>query len=227
MKYDKELLKSGALHGSTPGIDKNVHTDTPWTGQDLCRINRRFMGAGMSQSYVGIYFFEYYQESNNFEYVVEFGSQKGSLSTYYANMAAITEKFFYETYEFMPDKDWYSRPNEGVGHWFDRLAEISPYINRYHQDVFSQQTYDHVKDNIDQFKTFIFCDGGDKASEFNLYAPLIKPGDRIAVHDWGEELVYDQIRETCEKYSIIPDEHWAQTNADFGTLIMPFRRTDG
>ena len=59
-----------------------------------------------------------------------------------------------------------------------------------------------------------------------MYAPLIKPGDRIAVHDWGTEITYPSIKETCEKYSLIPDEPWAQSNMSSGTLIMPFRKKD-
>ncbi len=224
MIYDKALLDAGNDHGDNINVRYN---NTLIEGADLCSINHRFMGAGMSQNYVGIYFIEYYQQANRFEYIIEFGSQKGALSTFIANAAAISEQFFFETYEWDRQKDWYSRKNEGAGHWFDKLDDLSPYINGYSQDIFSSDTFDHIQENINQFKTFIFCDGGDKAREFNMYAPLIKPGDRIAVHDWGDEIVYDQIKDTCEKYSLMPDEPWAQSNVNFGTLIMPFRRSDG
>ena len=223
MIYDKSLLENNN-HGDACKFD--MHGSKEITGGDLCRINHRFMGAGMSQNYVGIYFFEYYQQTHKFEYVVEFGSQKGALSTYFANAAAISEQFFFETYEWDRDKDWYSRENEGAGHWFDKLAKISPYVNGFSQDVFSEDTLDHVRKNSEQFKTFIFCDGGDKVKEFNMYAPLKKPGDRIAVHDWGTEIDYPAIQETCEKYSLVPDEPWTQSNTNFGTLIMPFRVKD-
>jgi hypothetical protein len=32
---------------------------------------------------------------------------------------------------------------------------------------------------------FIYCDGGDKPKELHLYAPVARPGDVIAVHDYG------------------------------------------
>lgn len=224
MLYDKKMLENGVIHASNPGIDRNVHTRSAFLGEDLCRVNRRFMGAGMSQSYVGIYFFEYYQESNQFEYIVEFGSQKGALSTYFANMAAITERFYFDTFEWNKSQDWNNRINEGAGHWFEKLASISPYINTYEQDIFSEKTYNHVKENMNQFKTFIFCDGGDKVKEFNMYAPLLKAGDRIAVHDWDQEIRMSQIQETCNKHNLIVDDHWADSHNVFGTLIMPFRK---
>lgn len=223
MKYNRSLVENH-IHASNPGIDRKVHAYAPFKGEDLCRVNRRFMGAGMSQSYVAIYFFEYYQEAHQFEYIVEFGSQKGSLSTYFANMAAISERFIFDTFEWNKAQDWNNRVNEGAGHWFEKLAQISPYINTYEADVFSQETYDHVMDNVQQFKTFIFCDGGDKAKEFNLYAPFLKSGDCIAVHDWGHEIFYEQIKDTCDRYNLILDDHWANVAQEFGTLIMPFRK---
>ena len=33
--------------------------------------------------------------------------------------------------------------------------------------------------------TLIYCDGGDKPKEFAFYAPVIRKGDLIGVHDYG------------------------------------------
>jgi len=33
----------------------------------------------------------------------------------------------------------------------------------------------------------LFCDGGDKPRDFQMFAPLLKVGDLIAVHDFGGE----------------------------------------
>ena len=134
MKHDKLLLEKS--HGNNPAIDKNLYADREMQLEDMKIINRRFMGAGMSQSYASIYWQEHYYEGNKFEYVAELGSQKGCLSTYFANMAAITEAFFFDTFEINPKQDWYNRSNEGAGHWFDKLSEISPFINSFHQNVF-------------------------------------------------------------------------------------------
>ena len=194
------------------------------TINDLGRINQKFMGGGMSQNYLAIPFLEYYFEAHRFEYIVEFGSQKGCLSTYFANLAAITEAFFFETYELFPEKDWNQRATEGVGHWFERLAEISPHINYFHQDAFSEDTKSHIESNIKEFKTFIFCDGGNKVKEFNTYAPLLKSGDCIAVHDWGVEISMPQIQETLKNHNLVPDDSFALSASDFATQIMPFKK---
>ena len=65
MKYDRELLKT--VHGSHEGIDKQVYTNKVIPFEDLKTIGRRFMGAGMSQSYSAIYWQEYFVESNRFD----------------------------------------------------------------------------------------------------------------------------------------------------------------
>ena len=223
MKHDKSIIHSE--HGSFPEIDKNVYTNKVMKAEDLSIINRRFMGAGMSQSYAAIYWQEYFIESNRFEYIVELGSQKGALSTYLANMAAITESFIFDTYEYYPDdRSWFSREHEGVGHWFEKLAEISPYINVNYKNVFTESTFNHIKENMEQFKTYIFCDGGDKLRELEMYAPLLKKGDRIAVHDWTMEIWEHQVKSIMEKNNLVYDEPFAQSATDLKTWIMPFRK---
>ena len=231
MKYNKELLITE--HGSYHGIEKGLyqinpqlpHQKTFMELNDLKKINRRFMGGGMSQSYAAIYFMEYYFEAHRFNYVVEFGSQKGSLSTYFANMAAITEAFYFDTHELFPDEAWNARIHEGCGHWYKKLAEISPHINFHAKDVFSDEILNHTKENMDSLeRTFIFCDGGNKIKEFNMYAPLLKENDRIAVHDWGLEIGFGPIMETMEKYNLIPDEPYATSANRLETTIMPFRK---
>lgn len=37
-------------------------------------------------------------------------------------------------------------------------------------------------------KALLFCDNGDKLLEVRLYAPVLRPGDILAVHDWGSEV---------------------------------------
>ena len=231
MKYDKSLIFED--HGSFHGIEKDLYTTLPKLPfqktymdiNDLKKINRRFMGGGMSQSYAAIYWFEYYFEAHRFNYVIELGSQKGSVSTYFANLAGITEAVFFDTFELYPDENWFHRPYEGCGHWYSKLSEISPFVNYYHDDIFSDKTFQHIKENMEELgRTFIFCDGGNKIKEFQTYAPLLKKNDRIAVHDWNLEINYNSIKDTCEKYNLIPDEPFVQSALGLETTIFPFRK---
>jgi len=222
MIYDKNLLTNA--QGSSDLIDKRVYFDKALTLNDIGRINQRFMGAGMSQNYLAIPWFEAYFDAHQFEYIVELGSQKACLSTYFANFAGITEKVFFDTFELFPEDSWSNRSYEGAGHWFEKLAELSPYINYFHKDVFSEEAISHISENIKQSKTFIFCDGGNKVLEFNTYAPLLKSGDRIAVHDWGHEIHQPQIQQTLDKCGLEIDTNFSISATAFATLIMPFRK---
>jgi len=222
MKYDKKLIK--AVHGTHHEIPKQMFKDNPLTVADLKKINQKFMGGGMSQNYFAIPWFEYYFDTHNFEYVVEIGSQKGALSTYFANMAAIKETFIFDTYELYPNKHWFSREDEGTGHWFEQLANISPYINCHYKNTFTESTFNHIRENMEQFKTFIFCDGGNKLRELYMYAPFLKKDDRIAVHDWNMEVFENQAKPIMDKNNLIYEEPFATSATDLETWIMPFRK---
>lgn len=39
----------------------------------------------------------------------------------------------------------------------------------------------------DNHPLLLFCDGGNKSREFQMFVPYLKPGDLVAVHDWGDE----------------------------------------
>ena len=222
MKYNKNLLND--IHASSDLIPKQMYKDKPITLNNVRSINHKFMGGGMSQNYLCLPWFEYYFDTHNFEYIVEIGSQKGCLSTYFANFAGITEKCFFDTFEIYPEKDWQTREHEGCGHWFEKLSEISPFINFYHNDIFTEESISHITDNLSQFKTFIFCDGGDKINEFNTFAPLLKKDDCIAVHDWGHEICSQNIQQTINDYNLQPDEPFAYSASSLDTLIMPYRK---
>lgn len=224
MKYDSTLIGKVKNHGTYPGIDTNVYTHKVAHIDDLKIINRRYMGAGMSQSYSAIYFFEYLYESFRFEYIVEIGSQKGALSTYFANLAGITESVFFDTFEINPNQDWYHREVEGAGHWFNKLVSVCPFIHSYHQNIFTKDSYHHIKSNVDQFKSFIFCDGGNKIREFNLYSTILKSGDVIGVHDWNIEINNTDIQQAIEQCNLEPIINFNNSADQLGTNIQVFQK---
>lgn len=223
MKYDKNILQN--IQASDDRIPKRIYKDEPLTIEKLKGINQKYIGGGMSQNYFAIPWFEYYFDNHKFQYMVEFGSQKGRLSTYFANYAGVCEDMFFDTYEINPDKDWKNRTLEGCGHWFEKLADISPYINYFHDNVFSESTMRHVSENISQFKSLIFCDGGDKAREFNTYAQFCKVGDCMIVHDWNVELKIENISHAVQQYGFEKDEPFASSSDNLGIWLMPFIKT--
>ena len=217
---DKSLLNKE--QGSSQLIPKHVHgEDNPMKIMDLLQINKRFMGGGMSQSYSALYFFEYYIEHYGFEYVVEIGTQKGALSLFFANMASVTEKFIFHTFD-ISTQDLHDRSVEGVGHWFKRLCRISPYCYFYNMDVFSEEAMEKIESHCHVAKTLIFCDGGDKVRELDVYGEILKPGDHIILHDWQNEVFADHIADILEKHHIKYNHPYIDFCMQAGTLLMPF-----
>jgi len=55
---------------------------------------------------------------------------------------------------------------------------------------------------------WIYCDGGDKPTEFNLYAPILRPGDLISAHDYDyggyerAEIAWPDIEQAVTEYSL-------------------------
>jgi hypothetical protein len=55
----------------------------------------------------------------------------------------------------------------------------------------------------------LFCDGGNKAKEFNSFVPKLKSGSIIAVHDWERELSEKDIDTSLVEP--IKQEEWNQS----------------
>ena len=57
----------------------------------------------------------------------------------------------------------------------------------------------------------LFCDNGDKIREVQVFGPLLKPGDLLAVHDWNTEIRLKHV-----KWPLMPiHEDWWGTTAVF------------
>ena len=75
-------------------------------------------------------------------------------------------------------------------------------------DVFSKEIVSEIQKLITIYpKIFFFCDNGNKIKEFNLYAPLLKKGDLIFVHDWNNEITMGDIQNTIAEQNLKPHLH--------------------
>lgn len=95
---------------------------------------------------------------------------------------------------------------------------------------FDEKNYSIIKDMLsDNRKCALFCDGGDKISEVNTFAKLLKQGDFLLAHDYykvneeGEqtstsffkkfywqwvEIWWDAIKDECELNNIVPEDKY-------------------
>ena len=72
-------------------------------------------------------------------------------------------------------------------------------------------------------RTFLYCDNGEKLDEMLLYAPYLKAGDMLGVHDWGIEihtsrkrvvkqfrqhvLLYQYLRQTLKQFDLVGESN--------------------
>lgn len=190
--------------------------------EEMHKIHQMFMGTGLSQNFFAIYFFEQYIRENKFEYVVELGSCHGALSLYLGNYASVTEQFIFHTFEKFKSNAWSNRLLNGCGHWFEKLETISPYMKSFELDVLTQESKDIIKDGISQYKTLIICDNGSKRREFRNYAPMLKSGDKIIVHDWMEEIFPKDVTDIMAVHNIVFDDVAIAKLESYKTTLMPF-----
>ena len=191
--------------------------------KELRQINTRIMGGGSSQGFAAFKLLEHFIVYDKIEYVVEIGSQKGGMSVFLANMAGASEQFLFHTFEINKNQDWYNREVEGVGHWFEKLETISPYIKSFEGNIFSQGMYNHIKEISSNYKALIICDGGDKIKELEMYSSVLKPGDTIMAHDFPDERGYAEIRDEDVNYNVLKTyEPWNTRFVENGTLFKVF-----
>jgi cephalosporin hydroxylase len=71
---------------------------------------------------------------------------------------------------------------------------------------------------------FVFCDDGAKLAEFRLYAPLLEPGDIIAVHDNPTEFPADsqEVTDLAQRHNLV---RWRRDELDAdGTLLAIWQK---
>jgi len=73
-------------------------------------------------------------------------------------------------------------------------------------------------------RTVLFLDGGDKPHEFRLFAPALKRGDVVAVHDWGRAIMREWVQDVIDAYDL--QEIFGKENVFYKTLTAMFRRKE-
>lgn len=120
---------------------------------------------------------------NNFNKIIEIGTNRGGLSIWLndnknLNSKLITFDITAEFLKFSPDK-------EGIDF---RIG-----------DCFSS-AFEQIKNLItEDGQVLLLCDGGDKNTEFNLFSKFLKPNDVIMCHDYVDD--YETYVNVQSKYN--------------------------
>lgn|SRR3990167_3689828 len=133
-----------------------------------------FIGTVMAQTPRAIALWEKVLNENEFKRIIEIGSYKWGMSLlfYLFCLQKKAEFYTYDVEKFTPPRV---------------VREIGLTKHFKMLDVFS------IEKEIGKLiqkegKTIVYCDGGNKANELEVFHKYLKSGDIIAVHDWGTEI---------------------------------------
>lgn len=116
--------------------------------------------------------------------VIELGTGTGGFSLYLAGYCAIHDYSFH-TFDTGKMTHSHQKPNLGALGSILRLGG-----SVHNRDVFSEETRLYIATIVqgNEGSAFIYCDNGDKPKEAEMYAPLLRSGDYLGVHDFGTEI---------------------------------------
>ena len=123
-------------------------------------------------------------EVHNIKRFVELGVHRGGLASCFITRSMLDESFWYLGTEIDPA---ITAPT--VVALSRRAARsVIMFADNFNPDVIAM-----IKAWLEKGlgKRFIYCDGGNKPAEFDLWMPFLRPGDVIGVHDLHNEIMED------------------------------------
>lgn len=161
----------------------------------------------MNQNRMAVPTWSYAMEMHPPRRIIELGAYNGGFTT---AIGVHAYRINCDVYSF----DLAKCPNE-------QWQELSEFlgINFIQADIFEPETVARIGDLImGDGVTYLLCDNGDKAKEFNLFAPYLKRGDVIGAHDYcndskiwcGGEIIVPQVSDTVSFLNMQPfyQEHF-------------------
>ena len=173
------------------------------------RWHKTFMGQGQQHTYWLYKVIDDVVESNpQLCRFIEIGTGNGALSIIFALHALRRDTCLY-TLDIEPRHKEVQKLFRQLGVVFDS------------KDCFSDEEVEHLKFQMGDNPTFFFCDGGDKAKEFNFFAPIIPSGSVICAHDYSVEIHQHQIQKIVDDLKLVPlfQEEWTGGIDDIQTCF--------
>lgn len=169
-----------------------------------------FLGVRAAQTWSDFYNWERFLNANPVESIIELGTWHGGFALFLM-LQAIQRGAEFMTFDTAPCPAWDTWVAKALG-----LRSKSSTV-----DIFEDGGA-HVRKFLDWFPkpALVLCDNGDKPAEVALFAPMLKPGDFLAVHDWGTEFNEPDI----DPVRAILEPVFLDESTKVGTVTRWFRR---
>jgi len=164
--------------------------------KDISFVRSTFLGRPMTVSFASLYLFEKVLLEYPVKRIVEFGTWKGNLSLY-LYLYCLSEDAEFYTYDIYRFSSYYDEEKK------DLLKEKLEFEKHFRRaDVFKSAT--EIKEFLQQAgRSFLFCDNGKKTQEFITFAPFLKRGNIMGVHDWGTEVHIHQVEQVIKDNNLV------------------------
>ena len=121
--------------------------------------------------------------------VVELGTGTGSFSTYLASYCAFHGCAFHTFDLHGKSQHPHVRQHPGC---VDAIRKLGGVVHDC--DVFDASTQATIRTLLgSDAPAFLYCDNGNKPREVATYSPMLRPGDFLGVHDFGSEIVEEDL----------------------------------
>lgn len=139
-----------------------------------------FLGLDMAQTPQALIHWERFLSQLRFRRLIEIGTGSSALSLF-LYLFCIERNAMFRTYD-IAKRFHDSNIHRHVG--FHRVFR--------EMDVFKAE--EQIRDLLaGPGMSILFCDGGNKPKEAQTFAPALKVGDILALHDWGREVQHGDI----------------------------------
>ncbi len=143
--------------------------------------HKTFLGVRQQHNYALYSLIDEVLENRPIERFVELGTGGGALSVV-LGLHAVQRKTHLLTFDYQIRGD---KP---------MLDEVFKALNIEFIQASFFDWIKYIQLHIQDKPCFLFCDGDDKAREFNTFAPLLPVGSIIAAHDYGDEFQLDELQ---------------------------------
>lgn len=162
---------------------------------DIDTVACTFLGGLCAQPFTALFAWERFLAPLDFARFIEIGMGYGNTSMFFL-MHCLNKDAQYIGYEKGKAA---GKANSNIKRML-MLATYRRTQNFYNPSVMKSIRHMLRQDGV----SIIFCDGVDKPYEFEQFALALKPGDYIAVHDWGRASCQDWLQDTIDKNLLSP-----------------------
>ena len=153
-----------------------------------------FLGIPIKQWQTDLWLWEKFFYDHKIKRFVELGTGNGGMSLFFFLQS---HQYYFDFYTFDIKLPIMSMVGE--------LLKLEEHF--YLGDIFNENEW-RVADILSTaLPVMLYCDNGDKPKEVATFAPYLKSGDYLAVHDWKVEIKPENIPDYLEEcFTELPDE---------------------